>query len=132
MKNEKNNKTKKETKAKVNYSELSIDELTELAKNKNIKYFRQMFKNELVEALSHPRNAQAMSEQAKIRTKERYGNKQYGKNVMVAASPLETNIEKSGINSNKGLVSKNEQLVSQIIDLYQNGKTIKQIAKTLK
>ena len=63
---------------------------------------------------------------------DRTFNKQYGKNVMVAASPLETNQKKAGINSNKGLLSKNEQLVSQIINLYQNGKTIKQIARTIK
>lgn len=72
------NRTKKAVE-KINYGEKSISELTDIAKMQGVKYFRQMNKEELVESLQNPKNASKMSEQAKIRTRERYGDKVYGK-----------------------------------------------------
>lgn len=126
-------KTEKETVKKSNskYNKMSIEELTEIAKNKGIKYFRQMFKDELIEALSKPKNATKMSEQAKQRTKERYGNKNYGQNnqLLVASAKIEN---KTKGNSTKGLLSKKESEIENIINLYQSGKNIKEIAKIIK
>lgn len=125
---------KKPNKKVLDYTKLSIDELTELAKQKNIKYFRQMFKEELIEALSNPKNADKMSEQAKIRTRERYGNKKYGNNsekVLVAASPVEKDLQKAGINTKNDLVP-NKDLVEQIVLLHKEGKSNAQIKRMLK
>ena len=124
-------KNTNKSKQTVDYAGMSIDELTEIAKAKNIKYFRQMFKEELVEALKNPKNAEKMSEQAKIRTKERYGHKKYGGNVLVAASPIEKNLSKAGINDTKDLIS-GKDFVEQVISLHKSGKTNAQIRKILK
>lgn len=124
-------KTETVKKNNSKYNKMSIDELTEIAKSKGIKYFRQMFKEELVEALSKPRNATKMSEQAKQRTRERYGDKKYGQqNQLLVASAKMDN--KSKGNSTKGLLSKRESEIENIINLYQSGKTIKEIAKIIK
>lgn len=137
IKNKKNEQNKKvtESKKKVNYADLSIDELTEIAKNNGIKYFRQMFKDELVEALSKPKNAEKMSLQAKQRTRERYGDKKYGKEnqekLLVAASPIDK-IEKTNINKTTGLVKSNKTLIRNIIKLYKNGKNVEEILEEIR
>ena len=90
--------------AKINYGEKSITELTEIAKMQGVKYFRQMNKGELVEALQNPNNAKIMSEQAKVRTKERYGDKAYGKK-----NPLSDNSSVLNIKTINKIISLNKQ-----------------------
>ena len=104
-------------KTKENYSTKSITELTAIAKDKGVKYFRQMNKEELVEALQHPKNANQMSEQAKNRTKERYGDKKYGQN----------NKEISEANANL-----NKSLVENIIKYNNQGMSVAEILKKIK
>ena len=59
--------------------DMRLEDLVEIAKRRGIKYFRQMFKEELVTAIAYPEREAEMSRQAKERTKERYGDKVYGK-----------------------------------------------------
>lgn len=102
------NRTKK-TPEKINYNSKSITELTDIAKMQGVKYFRQMNKEELVEALQHPRNASKMSEQAKIRTKERYGGKVYGKqNKTITSTTINARTIGKIISLNKQGLSNNE------------------------
>lgn len=58
--------------------DMSISDLNDLAKSEGVLYFRQMLKDELITALAYPSQREAMKEQAKARTKERYGGKVYG------------------------------------------------------
>lgn len=58
--------------------EKPIQELTKIGQEMGVRYFRQMLKDELVEAIANPEKRDILSEQAKERTKERYGGKVYG------------------------------------------------------
>lgn len=58
--------------------DMSISDLNDLAKSEGVLYFRQMLKDELITALAYPSQREAMKNQAKARTKERYGGKVYG------------------------------------------------------
>lgn len=100
-----NKKTAKRVSKNIDYSEKSITELTDIAKKKGVKYFRQMNKAELVESLNNPNNMDKMITQAKNRTKERYGGKIYGKNKNKTT-------KKSMINL---------QSIQEIIDLSNSG-----------
>lgn len=99
---------------KINYAEKSITELTDIAKLQGLKYFRQMNKQELVEALSNPKNANAMIEQAKMRTKERYGGKVYG-----ASKTMVSNTEKK--------FDFTEKNIRTILNMNKKGMSVKEI-----
>lgn len=131
---------------------MRLEELIEIAKQRGIKYFRQMHKYELMTAIAHPEREEEMHLQAKERTKRRYGDKVYGKRkeekegkVMEAAQKQE---EAEGIlTENEAedteLVMANEEqslgeeelqqqaLIQEILKLGDKGKNPKEIAKIL-
>lgn len=55
--------------------DMSINELVQIAKDRGVRYFRQMLKDELIIALAFPNRAEEMSELARERTVQRYGER---------------------------------------------------------
>lgn len=73
---------------------MTLKELTNIAQEENVRYFRQMFKEELIVAIADPSRRDEMKENAKNRTKERYGHKVYGERGRSVETDEETNTPK--------------------------------------
>lgn len=128
---------------------MRLEDLIEIAKRRGIKYFRQMFKDELITAIAYPERELEMTLQAKERTKERYGNKVYGKQKerLLAAQkqeemeevltekeaeeiglvksdlPVIEEVEEEGIEQ--------ETVIQEILKLGEQGKNAQEIAQYL-
>ena len=129
--------------------QMRLEDLIEIAKRRGIKYFRQMFKDELITAIAYPERELEMTLQAKERTKERYGNKVYGKQKerLLAAQkqeemeevltekeseeiglvksdlPVIEEVEEEGIEQ--------ETVIQEILKLGEQGKNAQEIAQYL-
>lgn len=135
--------------------EMNLKQLTDIAQAEGVKYFRQMFKEELIVAIADPSRRDEMKEQAKARTKDRYGHKVYGerrkrmeedKVLQYAQTQEETQnptITEEDEVQGEGLVEANvvedtneemdnqQELIKKILDLGESGKSPEEIAKFL-
>lgn len=94
----------------------SVSELMDIAKDKGIKYFRQMHKHELVLALTNSDLAKNISKAAKKRTERRA--------QIAQLSKVEKEIEES---NQSNLVSEESQLVKEVVDMLEDHNNPKEV-----
>lgn len=129
--------------------EMRLKDLSALAKEEGVLYFRQMLREELIIALSQPERRMEMAGQAKERTKSRYGSKSQDNEeetvVQSVQEPEEDEVEFTEDNEleDKGLVTANIEedlqeekssqniLIEQILELGLTGKSSDEIARIL-